>query len=138
VAAGDHTLRRWAVVTLCWRLILRAEYGAARALVDPLLEHERHPDLLTVAARVASGTGDWRTARQLADEERLARAAEGDRAGERASGHVASAGHDRLERRELRRRTRIRPPEKFCTLAERTRPPHYRQNRHAGKNRQML
>jgi hypothetical protein len=87
VAAGDHTQRRWAVVTLCWRLILRAEYGAVRALVDPLLEHERHPDLLTVAARVASGTGDWRTARQLADEERLARTAEGDRAGEAATWH---------------------------------------------------
>ena len=86
-AAEDRPRRRWAVTKLCWQLIPHAEYAAARALVAPLLDEERHPDLLQIAARVASDTGDWKTARTLGDEEQQARVALGDRAGEAATWH---------------------------------------------------
>jgi tetratricopeptide (TPR) repeat protein len=85
--AGDFALQVWAAVKLARRQIQRAEYASALSLAGPLLAEHRHPDLLQIAARCASATGDWPQARQLAEEEQRERQVIGDRAGEAATWH---------------------------------------------------
>jgi len=84
-AAGDLDGRIWATSKLAGPMIRHADFAEALALVEPLLEESRHPDLLHIAARSALQTADWRKARRLTEEERSARQAIGDRAGEAAT-----------------------------------------------------
>ena len=85
--ASDHERRRWATVRLCWQMIRRSDFIPARTLAEPLLQEDRHPDLLRVVGRVALDTGDWKTGRKLAEEEQEVRAGLNDRAGEAAIWH---------------------------------------------------
>ncbi|MFN0128663.1 MAG: hypothetical protein ACKV19_18485 [Verrucomicrobiales bacterium] len=84
-AAGDLDGRIWATSKLAWPMIRHADYAEALTLVEPLLSESRHPDLLKIAARCASDTGDWPEARKLGGEEQKALQAIGDRAGEAAT-----------------------------------------------------
>jgi hypothetical protein len=84
-AAGDADRHRWAVGKLCVQLIPRAEYTATQDLIAPLLVHDRHPDLLRIAARAVLDTGNWKESRALGEEEQRALQSIGNRAGEAAA-----------------------------------------------------
>ena len=85
--ADDLAGRIWAVKRLAAPLVLQAEYADAVALIEPLLALSLHPDLLRIAARCASATGDWPKARKLYAEEQQQRQSIGDREGEAATWH---------------------------------------------------
>ena len=89
--ADDLDARIWAVDKLAWPLICRAEYADALALVEPLLAMSRHPNLLQIAARCASDTGDWPQARKLTEEEQQQRQIIGDRGGEALTWHLLAS-----------------------------------------------
>ncbi|MBI5094179.1 MAG: tetratricopeptide repeat protein [Candidatus Hydrogenedentes bacterium] len=85
--ARDPECRRWATVELAWRLIGCAEYVVAEALVKPVMQDDRHPDLLNILARVRLGTSDWKSARELYQEVLIGREACRDRSGEGSVWH---------------------------------------------------
>jgi tetratricopeptide (TPR) repeat protein len=63
--AGNLDLQRWAVGGLCAPLFRAGEYRAILELVAPLLDQQRHPDMLEIAGRASIYLGQWPYAREL-------------------------------------------------------------------------
>jgi tetratricopeptide (TPR) repeat protein len=82
---GDLPIFRWATVRLSWRLRERAEWFAARALLNEVPHDDHDAESLRSLARVENLLGEWKTARSLLERARISLA--GDSAGEAATWH---------------------------------------------------
>jgi len=79
--------QRWAAVRLAQRLQRMAEFRTALDLLEPLLEEDRHHELLHETASALQSLGDWQEARKRYQEALPLRQAIGDRKGEAATWH---------------------------------------------------
>ncbi len=82
---GDIPTFRWATVRLGRRLARRAEWFAARALLNEIPDDEHDAESLRALASVEDSLGEWKTARSLLERARKSLA--DDRAGEAATWH---------------------------------------------------
>ena len=82
---GDTPTFRWATVRLGWLLERRAEWSAARALLNEIPDDDHDAESLRSLASVEESLGEWKTARSLLERARKLLA--GDRAGEAATWH---------------------------------------------------
>ena len=94
---GDIPTFRWATVRLGRLLEQRAEWFAARALLNEIPDDDHDAESLRSLASVEDSLGEWKTARSLLERARKSLA--DDRAGEAATWHQPR--HDRPQRGRL-------------------------------------
>ena len=82
---GDIPTFRWATVRLGWLLERRAEWSAARALLNEIPDDDHDAESLRSLASVEDSLGEWKTARSHL--ERALKSLADDRAGEASTWH---------------------------------------------------
>ena len=88
---GDNRGLRWAVGRLATILQRQSEYKGVLAAILPILEQDRHPELLRIAGDALPPLGMWSKARACYEEALLEYEAHGDRKGEATTLHNLAA-----------------------------------------------